>query len=149
MRQRILLHKKARPKAWRTVEVSTSIAQAIREQRGNADMVIVDCLSMLVANLISPIHNSREVEEVDYDAVEKELNNDLERIIALVEELPLQIIIVSNEVGMGLVPVYPVGRAYRDLLGRANQLIARNADKVYLMVAGIPLQLKGEETGEP
>ena len=106
-------------------------------------MVIVDCLSLLIANLISPAHDPSELERVDYGTVEKDMGAELERLIALAETLHL--VIVSNEVGMGLVPVYPVGRAYRDLLGRANQFVAQRADRVYLLVAGIPLLLKGEK----
>jgi len=142
MRRRIAHHRRARPGHWRTVEASRGIAQAIKEHRGDADVVIMDCLSLLVANLISPTHDAVELEKVNYDAVEKEMSAELEGLVTLAEDLPLRLIIVSNEVGMGLVPVYPVGRAYRDLLGRANQFIARHADRVYLVVAGIPLELK-------
>lgn len=145
MRRRIELHLKARPKTWQTLEASSGIAQAIIEYRGDADVVILDCLSLLVANLISPTHDPAQLEQADYDTVEKEMNAELERLVALPEDLPLHLIIVSNEVGMGLVPVYPAGRAYRDLLGRANQFIAQRADKVYLLVAGIPLELKGRD----
>ncbi len=143
MHQRIEHHRRARPCQWRTVEASSGIAQAIREYRGDADVVILDCLSLLVANLISPTHDPTQLEQADYDTVEKEMNAELDRLVALAEDLPLHLIIVSNEVGMGLVPVYPAGRAYRDLLGRANQFIAQCADRVYLVVAGIPLELKG------
>lgn len=145
MRRRIELHKKARPKTWRTVEVPTSVAKAIGEHVEDADVVILDCLSLLVANLMSPTHDPTELEREDYDTVEREVSAELERVIALAETLPLCLIIVSNEVGMGLVPGYPVGRAYRDLLGKANQFIAQRADRVYLMIAGIPLQLKGRD----
>ncbi len=146
MRQRIGHHRKARPSQWRTLEVSNGIAQAIREHRGDAEVVILDCLSLLIANLMSPTHDPAELERVDYDTVEQEMNAELERVIALAEDLPIRLIIVSNEVGMGLVPVYPVGRTYRDLLGRANQFIAQRADRVYLVVTGIALKLKGEPT---
>ncbi len=144
MRHRIAHHRRARPSQWRTLEASSGIAQAIREHCGDAEVVILDCLSLLVANLMSPTHDPTELERVDYGTVEKEVSAELERVIALTEALPLRLIIVSNEVGMGLVPVYPVGRAYRDLLGRANQFIAQRADRVYLVIAGIPLQLKGD-----
>jgi adenosylcobinamide kinase/adenosylcobinamide-phosphate guanylyltransferase len=62
------------------------------------------------------------------------------------KQLSLPVIIVSNEVGMGLVPPYPLGRLYRDILGRANQQLAAAADRVYLMMAGLPIALKGEQS---
>lgn len=131
MRCRIELHKKARPKTWRTVEVPTGVAEAIHAE--DADVVIVDCLSLLVSNLLDKAHDLGDIEALQGDILD-ELSRLLER--------RGNIIIVSNEVGMGLVPNYPVGRVYRDLLGRANQFVAQRADRVYLMIAGIPLQLK-------
>ncbi len=145
MHLRIERHKKDRPKTWRTVEVPTSVAKAIGEYVEDVDVVILDCLSMLLTNLISLAHDSVELEQVNYDAVEKEMSAELEGLVTLAEDHPFQLIIVSNELGMGLVPVSPVGRAYRDLLGRANQFIARHADRVYLVVAGIPLELKSTD----
>lgn len=136
MRRRIEIHKKARPKAWRTVEVATGVAKAVDEQAGNADVVILDCLSLLVSNLIDNAHDPGDVDGLQCDVVD-ELSPLLERRKSL--------IIVSNEVGMGLVPDYPIGRLYRDLLGRANQFVAQRADRVYLMIAGIPLLLKGRD----
>lgn len=146
MHLRIERHKKDRPKTWRTMEVPTSVAKAIGEYVEDVDVVILDCLSLLLANLISLTHDSVELEQGNYDAVEKEMSAELEGLVTLAEDLPFQLIIVSNELGMGLVPVTPVGRAYRDILGRANQFIARHADRVYLVVAGIPLELKSMES---
>lgn len=136
MRRRIELHKKARPKTWQTVEVATGVAKAVDEQAGNADVVILDCLSLLVSNLIDNAQDPGDVDALQRDVVD-ELSQLLERRKGL--------IIVSNEVGMGLVPDYPIGRLYRDLLGRANQFVAQRADRVYLMIAGIPLLLKGRD----
>jgi len=137
MRRRIELHKKARPKTWRTVEVATGVAKTMAEHVEDADVVVIDCLTLLVCNIMD---NSQDPEDID--ALESELAGELSQLLER-KERKRSIIIVSNEVGMGLVPDYPAGRAYRDLLGRANQFIAERADRVYLMIAGIPLQLKG------
>lgn len=142
MRRRIEQHRRARPSQWRTLEVSSGVAQAMRDHIGSADVVILDCLSLLIAGLMSPSHDPAELERADYDALDREMGAELERLLTLVEELPLHLIIVSNEVGSGLVPTYRSGRVYRDLLGKANQLIAQRADRVYFMIAGLPMEIK-------
>ena len=142
MRRRIELHQKTRPSAWRTLEAPTGVAKAMREHIADAEVVILDCLTLLVANLTSPSHDPAELEGVDYEAVEREMTTELEAILGCAEDSSVSLIIVSNEVGAGLVPPYPSGRAFRDLLGEANQFIAERADKVYMMIAGLPLELK-------
>lgn len=142
MRRRVELHQKARPSHWRTLEAPNNIARAIREHINDAEVVILDCLTLLVANLMSPSHDPSQLEKADSEAVEKEINAELEALLACAEDSSASLIIVSNEVGMGLVPPYPSGRAYRDLLGKANQFISERADKVYMMIAGLPLELK-------
>lgn len=142
MRRRIELHQKARPGTWQTLEAATGVARAIRENIGDADVVILDCLTLLIGNLMSPSHDPAELEEIESESLEGELDAELERLLTLVEDFPVRFIIVSNEVGMGLVPPYPSGRAYRDLVGKANQFIAERANRVYLMIAGIPQELK-------
>jgi len=134
MRRRIELHKKARPKTWRTVEAPTGVAKALQVE--DADVIILDCLTLLVSNLLGNARNPGDI-----DAVQSDILDELSQLL----ELKKRIIIVSNEVGMGLVPDNPLGRVYRDLLGRANQFVAQRADRVYLMIAGIPLQLKGRD----
>ncbi|PIY21374.1 MAG: bifunctional adenosylcobinamide kinase/adenosylcobinamide-phosphate guanylyltransferase, partial [Deltaproteobacteria bacterium CG_4_10_14_3_um_filter_60_8] len=100
----------------------------------------LDCLTFLVSNLMDNVHETEELE-----ALEKEITGELSKLLE--QKKSASLIIVSNEVGMGVVPAYPLGRAYRDLLGRANQFIAQRADRVYLMIAGIPLELKALGNG--
>lgn len=134
MRRRIEIHKKARPSTWRTLEAPTHVAEAIGEHIGDADVVILDCLTLLISNFMENAHDPE-----DLDALESEIANELNQLL---ERKNASLIIVSNEVGMGLVPPYPSGRSYRDLLGKANQFIAERADKVYMMIAGLPMELK-------
>ena len=138
MRLRIERHKRNRPGTWRTLEVATGIAAAVGEHIGDADVVLLDCLTLLVSNLMSDANSPEEL-----DTLESEIAGELEKLL---ERRSTSFIIVSNEVGMGLVPPYPMGRACRDLLGRANQLAAERADRVYLMIAGIPMEVKGQAT---
>ncbi len=136
MAARIARHRAARPPHWRTLEAPVGVGQALREQIGDAQVVLLDCLSLWVANLMGE-------GELPPDEVEKRVQAELEDLMAVYEAHTASLIVVSNEVGMGLVPVYPLGRLYRDVLGRANQWVAARADQVILMVAGIPVPLKG------
>ena len=85
---------------------------------------------------------SRQPKQFDYAALETTLLEELEHLIAGLRQRGIGLILVSNEVGMGLVPPYPLGRLYRDLLGRINQYVARMADEVFMVIAGIPVDLK-------
>jgi adenosylcobinamide kinase/adenosylcobinamide-phosphate guanylyltransferase len=136
MSARIKAHKRSRSPAWKTLEAPTNVANALRGKVGDAEVVIVDCITLLVSNLMGE-------ENPDAGAWEKKATTEIKELIALMKKSKANFIIVSNEVGLGLVPAVPIGRAYRDILGMANQMLARNADQVYYMVAGIPTELKG------
>ena len=135
MQARIAEHKKARPKSWRTLEISTGIGKEIKKQIGDAEMVIIDCLTLLVSNLLR--------DEPAYPEAEKRVTTEIDELLACMDKLDASFIIVSNEVGMGLVPETRLGRIYRDLLGKVNRLIAQHANEVYFMVAGMPIEVKG------
>jgi adenosylcobinamide kinase/adenosylcobinamide-phosphate guanylyltransferase len=137
MQARIKEHKKTRPEGWRTLEIPTGVARQLARQIGDADVVIIDCLTLLISNLLG--------EEFDYPKAEKQVLDEINELITGLKKLNAVFIIVSNEVGLGLVPENRLGRIYRDLLGKANQLIARHADEVYFMVAGLPVALKSAE----
>jgi adenosylcobinamide kinase / adenosylcobinamide-phosphate guanylyltransferase len=135
MRDRIEKHRQARPTTWRTLEISRGVGQAILDA-GQVDLVLVDCLTLLVANLVMGVEDPFD------PSVEKRVQDEIQGLLACAARLNGHLIVVSNEVGLGLVPPYPLGRAYRDLLGQANQILAQQADVVYLLVAGLPLVLK-------
>jgi len=136
MQARIDQHKKARPKSWRTLEAQTDIGKQIEKHLGDAEVIIIDCLSLLVSNLLG--------DELDYQKTEKVVLAEMNELIACMDRLDASFIIVSNEVGLGLVPETKLGRIYRDLLGKANQLIAHHSTEVYLMIAGLPVKVKGQ-----
>jgi adenosylcobinamide kinase/adenosylcobinamide-phosphate guanylyltransferase len=134
MRARIAQHRASRPSHWRTVEIPSSVAPAIRAA-GPSEVVLLDCLALLVSNLLLGVGE-------DYAAAEQSVDRELRDLLAAYQEGAASLIIVTNEVGLGIVPAYPLGRIYRDLLGRANAQLARAADRVYLMVAGLALEIK-------
>jgi adenosylcobinamide kinase/adenosylcobinamide-phosphate guanylyltransferase len=138
MRERIAVHRADRPKGWRTLEAPGLRAVSLAEEAEGATVVLVDCLTMLSSNALLSL-------EEDPSTVEAEaaVNAEVEALLAAVRDTEAVWIIVSNEVGLGLVPPYPLGRLYRDALGRANQRLAAQADEVYMLVAGLPMTLKG------
>jgi adenosylcobinamide kinase/adenosylcobinamide-phosphate guanylyltransferase len=139
MSARIKAHKSSRSPAWKTLEAPTDVAKAMKGKIGDAEVVIIDCMTLLVSNLMG-------TEDVDAGTLEKRVTAELKELVAFVRTTKAHFIIVSNEVGLGLVPPYPAGRVYRDALGMANQMLARHADEVYFMVAGIAIALKGGQS---
>ena len=139
MNARIEVNKRSRPSTWKTLETPTNVAKVMRGKIGDAEVVIIDCLTLLVSNLMG-------TEDIDAETLEKKVTAELKELVAFMRTTEAHFIIVSNEVGLGLVSPYPAGRVYRDALGMANQMLAKNADEVYLMVAGIAIPLKGEQS---
>lgn len=135
MARRIRNHKASRPAEWQTLEIPLSIGRNLMAPA--AELVIVDCITLLVSNLLLslPEGSSEEV-------VMQKIREEIEELIAAQVRLGGQWLIVANEVGLGIVPPHPLGRIYRDALGFANQLLASRACRVIFMVAGIPLVIK-------
>ncbi|MCS7287033.1 MAG: bifunctional adenosylcobinamide kinase/adenosylcobinamide-phosphate guanylyltransferase [Anaerolineae bacterium] len=138
MAERIERHRAVRPPHWRTLEAPLGIGRALEAAIADAEVVLMDCLTLLVSNWMM-----EEGERTPADRLEALVKEELEAIMKVCEEREVTLIVVSNEVGMGLVPPYPMGRVFRDVLGQINQWLAARADRVVLMVAGIPLELKG------
>ena len=109
---------------------------AIKRKPVEEEVVLLDCLTMLVSNLLLEV--AEDENAPDEEAATALVMTEIYELLLAVKESDAEWIMVSNEVGMGLVPPYPLGRLYRDLLGRANQKIASIADEVYLLIAGIP-----------
>lgn len=136
MARRIAAHRADRPTGWRTLEAPSGVALSVAALDDPAGTIVLDCVTLLVSNLL--LAHETDGETVIGCAVDAEIDALLARIAGGAATW----IVVSNEVGMGLVPPYPLGRAYRDLLGRANARLAARAAHAYLLVAGLPLDLK-------
>jgi adenosylcobinamide kinase/adenosylcobinamide-phosphate guanylyltransferase len=137
MAQRIARHQQSRPPRWRTLERPSRIGAALHAELGEASVVLVDCLTLLVSNvMLAP--DVAAAAEVAVAAVQAEI----EALLQVCRRSTATFIIVSNEVGLGLVPDTPFGRLYRDLLGQANQTLAAQARTIYLMVAGLAVDVK-------
>jgi adenosylcobinamide kinase/adenosylcobinamide-phosphate guanylyltransferase len=141
MRLRIEKHKQNRPSGWRTLEARDHPGSRIEAEIGDDQVVIIDCITLLVNNIFCR-YDEKQFENIADSVLEKQVLGEMEELRVCFEKVEANFIIVSNEVGLGLVPDNRMGRLYRDILGRANQVLARSASEVYLMVAGIPLRVK-------
>lgn len=150
MRDRIAAHRAVRPPEWDTLEEPVDLAGSMEGVPGHHDAVLIDCLTLWVSNLVLRENNGASL--VARGGTEQGLGGGVEeRARALLEHFERSRatwIVVSNEVGLGVVPGTGQGRLFRDRLGRVNQLFAARADRVYLMVAGLVVELK-EIGGRP
>jgi adenosylcobinamide kinase/adenosylcobinamide-phosphate guanylyltransferase len=138
MRRKIERHQAERPSHWRTREEPLQLAEAISTPQDASETTIVDCLTLFAANLMEAYADDTNTVETAIDALCSALSTINRRIV-----------LVSNEVGSGIVPAYMAGRQFRDLLGEINQRVAAVAGNVVLMVAGLPLTIKGTIEGRP
>jgi adenosylcobinamide kinase/adenosylcobinamide-phosphate guanylyltransferase len=142
MEARIAAHRANRPGQWRTVEAPLDPAGALHRDPtlAEAPVVLLDCVTLLAGNLLVDAA-SQDMNESDLAAGETRLERALDALLDLFARSHFTLIVVSNEVGMGVVPAYPLGRTYRDILGRANARLARAADATLLMIAGLPVEI--------
>jgi adenosylcobinamide kinase/adenosylcobinamide-phosphate guanylyltransferase len=139
MANRIENHRLDRPQGWTTLEAPHGIAAAVQQQPARAGVMILDCLTLLVTNLL--MSATSDENNPDETAAFQVVEDELDQLLPAMRASYSDWIVVSNEVGLGLVPPYPLGRIYRDLLGGANQKLAAAADEVFWMVAGIPVPI--------
>lgn len=144
MTERIRRHRERRPPTWSTLEEPLQVEKAVREWltlHEPPDALLLDCLTLLVSNWLLDLWPA----ERNADEQARVSNAILERARAtagFLAHLPFPVIAVTNEVGWGVVPAHPLGRAFRDLAGLVNQVLAARARKVYVVWAGIPVEIK-------
>lgn len=137
MSTRIQKHRAERSANWETLEIPYEIASCVQEIKSN--VVILDCITLLISNLLMRFVKDDLVDEGPFMVA---VQNEINELIVMLRDQEGDWLIVSNEVGLGLVPPYQMGRVYRDAIGWANQRLAREADRVIFMVAGIPTTIK-------
>lgn len=139
MAARIRRHRADRPAGWRTVEAPVALADALRREAAPQRCLIVDCLTLWLSNLLADAHT------LAADATAEDLprfRHQRDALLAALPALPGHIILVANEIGLGLVPETPLGRLFRDEAGRLNQMVASACRQVVFVAAGLPLVLK-------
>jgi len=132
MAERIARHRGRRGRQWQTVEEPLEVTDAVTRNDGRFTVLLLDCVTLWLSNLLFGCEGG---------AAEA-----LSRVAGFAASFPAlrtPLIIVSNEVGMGIVPEHPLARSFRDLAGEANEMIAAGADEVYVTISGLPLKLKG------
>lgn len=130
MRRRVARHQAERSALWETEEVPLELPKAIRRRGSRADLILVDCLTLWTSNLLLETDSPESIEL------------EMQQLTLALEGARCPVILVSNEVGCGIVPENPLARQFRDLAGFCNQAVAAAADRVVWMVAGIPVTVK-------
>jgi adenosylcobinamide kinase/adenosylcobinamide-phosphate guanylyltransferase len=142
MRARVAAHRARRPKEWFTLEAPTGVAAALlaSKEAARARVILLDCMTLLVSNII--LADAPDGSPPAAERAWSMVRTEVEALVGVQQQLDAHLLVVSNEVGLGVVPPYDLGRVYRDCLGWTNQTLARAAGEVVLMVAGLPVDLK-------
>lgn len=143
MKDRIKKHKESRPSNWKTYEIYEEISGRINEISQESNAVLLDCITVMVTNLI--LKNDVDWEKISMDEaneIEKVLSEEVENLINEILKSKMDAVIVTNEIGSGIVPENKLARIFRDMAGRVNQKIAKASSEVYLTVSGIPIKIK-------
>lgn len=130
MQRRISAHKKNRPRHWQTLEEPKNIGLPLKIIKNNYDCLVIDCLTLWVSNLILAGYSQSSIE------------GKVNKILLSLKRSKATAIIVSNEVGLGIVPLNQLSRRFRDIAGKINQIVAKEADTVIFMVSGLPAKIK-------
>jgi adenosylcobinamide kinase/adenosylcobinamide-phosphate guanylyltransferase len=145
MHNRIMLHRATRPTHWPTIEEPLELAIALRQAADVADVILLDCITVWLSNWLFSRGDPDRIAMANVDSSYTEgALNAIEELLTVLAALDgsKTLIAVTNEVGLGIVPAYALGRVYRDILGRVNQRLAAAAARVYLMVAGLGVDIK-------
>lgn len=145
MKDRIKKHRERRPSYWDTLEQYSGLGDVLPEKSKHYDGILLDCVTIMSTNIIfdRPVMLKENVSFEEMMETEKYLVGEIKSLISCFPRLSCDLILVTNEVGLGLVPEYPLSRFYRDALGRVNQALGKSADELYFVTCGTPLKIKG------
>jgi len=130
MKERIKMHKRKRPGHWGLIEEGKDLTSVIDKLKNGYEVIVIDCIGLWLSNLLGENFKNREIEGM------------IKGLVKGISKIKTNIIVVSNEVGCGIVPDNPLARRFIDLLGFANQMLAKEACEVILMQGGIPIKIK-------
>ncbi|WZL71787.1 bifunctional adenosylcobinamide kinase/adenosylcobinamide-phosphate guanylyltransferase [Clostridiaceae bacterium 35-E11] len=144
MKDRIKKHRTSRPKEWTTYEGYKNLYEMIEEIAKDHGTILLDCITIMVTNLMfdNECTNWDAITHLEIDKIEEKIQQEIHKLMEYTRNHNIWLIMVTNEVGMGIVPENRISRIFRDIAGRINQMIATEADEVYLTVSGLPLKLK-------
>ena len=144
MKSRVKKHRESRPDRWHTYEGYRGLGRVISESGSQYNGILLDCVTVMVTNLLLeyPDINYDNARYEDFAEAERAINEEVEELLKGIANTAATVIMVTNELGSGIVPENLLGRVFRDIAGRVNQHIAAHCDEVFLTVCGLPLKLK-------
>lgn len=147
MKERIALHRAQRPESWETLEAYDHLVDRIIQSGKNYDGILLDCIIVMLTNLMfnHKKFNENQLTKEFWMELESQVMTEMKSLVHHIREISETAIFVTNEIGSGLVPETALSRSFRDMAGRINQMMAKESDEVYLVVAGIPMKIKGRE----
>ena len=144
MKDRVKKHQASRPSHWHTLEQYSGF-ENLHEQADfqKAQVILMDCVTLMVSNLLLKYEvDFDHIERAFIDQMEREIVQEIDKFVRVCKNHKKELILVSNEVGLGIVPAYRLGSIFRDIAGRINQRLASQSDEVYFLVSGIPMKIK-------
>lgn len=142
MRERVQIHRARRPLNWKTVESPYHVDRVVSDLNGKAGLVLIDCITLYITNMLLNSAGCSDMKTADLKQRQKYIMAEINKLSQVCRESRSDVIVISNEVGLGIVPDNALSREFRDIAGYANQSLAGEADEVYFMVAGIAQRLK-------
>ncbi|WP_088226901.1 bifunctional adenosylcobinamide kinase/adenosylcobinamide-phosphate guanylyltransferase [Desulfosporosinus sp. FKB] len=149
MAHRVKKHQLQRPATWQLIEEPLNIPDTLQKLKETNGVILLDCVTLWLTNLLlseteknAQASQSAHITQTIYEMIEPKILSLVQEVGLLAQEIQPSVIFVTNEVGQGIVPENSLSRAYRDLAGRSNQILAQSADKVYWVTAGLPVEIK-------